>query len=54
MVNAVFEEAKRPDIEPDANTARFLAAVPDYLDHGIRDPGMRRPSTPPRPRRRPA
>src|SRR6185503_18177044 len=36
MVNAVFEDPNRPDIDPVANTARFLAAVPDYLDYGIR------------------
>jgi CubicO group peptidase (beta-lactamase class C family) len=36
MVNAVFEDTRRPDIDPAANTARFLAALPDYLDCGIR------------------
>jgi CubicO group peptidase (beta-lactamase class C family) len=36
MVNAVFEDPNRPDIDPAANTARFLTALPDYLGHGIR------------------
>jgi hypothetical protein len=36
MVNAVFEDRKRPDFDPEANTARFLAQVPDYAAHGVR------------------
>jgi len=36
MVNAVFEDARRPDFDPEANTTRFLAALPDYLAHGVR------------------
>ena len=36
MVNAVFEDAKRPEFNPEANTDRFLRALPDYLDHGVR------------------
>jgi CubicO group peptidase (beta-lactamase class C family) len=36
MVNAVFEDRKRPDFDPEANTARFLARVPDYAAHGVR------------------
>jgi CubicO group peptidase (beta-lactamase class C family) len=36
MVNAVFEDANRRAFDPDANTARFLAALPDYLDQGVR------------------
>jgi CubicO group peptidase (beta-lactamase class C family) len=36
MVNAVFEDAKRPEFDSDANTDRFLRALPDYLEHGIR------------------
>jgi hypothetical protein len=36
MVNAVFEDAKRPEFDPEANTDRFLRALPDYLDHGVR------------------
>jgi CubicO group peptidase (beta-lactamase class C family) len=36
MVNAVFEDRKRPDFNPDANTDKFLAQLPDYAAHGIR------------------
>lgn len=36
MVNSVFEDAKRKDFDPEANTAKFLAAVPDYVAHGVR------------------
>ena len=36
MVNATFEDAKRPDFDPEANTDEFLAQVPDYVAHGIR------------------
>jgi len=36
MVNAVFEDANRKDFAPEANTARFLAAIPDYAAHGVR------------------
>jgi CubicO group peptidase (beta-lactamase class C family) len=36
MVNAVFEDAKKPDFDPDANTDRFIKVIPDYVDHGIR------------------
>ena len=36
MVNAVFEDAKRPGFDPDANTRRFSAAIPDYVAHGVR------------------
>jgi CubicO group peptidase (beta-lactamase class C family) len=36
MVNAVFEDAKRKDFDPEANTTRFLAAIPDYVSHGVR------------------
>jgi len=35
MVNATFEDRKRPDFDADANTAEFLAALPDYADHGV-------------------
>jgi len=36
MVNAVFEDTKRNDFDPDANTAEFVAVLPDYVDHGVR------------------
>jgi CubicO group peptidase (beta-lactamase class C family) len=36
MVNAVFEDRKRPDFDPEANTDRFLARLPDYAAHGVR------------------
>ena len=36
MVNATFEDAKRPDFDPEANTDEFVAQIPDYIAHGIR------------------
>jgi CubicO group peptidase (beta-lactamase class C family) len=36
MVNAVFEDARRPEFSADDNTTRFLLALPDYVGHGIR------------------
>lgn len=36
MVNAVFEDRRKPDFDPDANTDRFLAQLPDYVAHGVR------------------
>lgn len=36
MVNAIFEDRKRPDFDPDANTDKFLAQLPDYAGHGVR------------------
>ena len=36
MVNAVFEDAKRKDFDPEANTEEFLAVIPDYVAHGVR------------------
>lgn len=36
MVNAVFEDAKRKDFDPEANTNEFLAALPDYVTHSVR------------------
>jgi CubicO group peptidase (beta-lactamase class C family) len=35
MVNAVFEDRRKPDFDPDANTDRFLARLPDYAAHGV-------------------
>lgn len=36
MVNAVFEDRRKPDFDPEANTDRFLAKLPDYVAHGVR------------------
>ena len=36
MVNAVFEDRRKPDFDPEANTDRFLAHLPDYAAHGVR------------------
>lgn len=36
MVNATFEDLNRHDFDPEANTDRFLAHLPDYAAHGIR------------------
>ncbi len=36
MVNAVFEDRRRRDFDPDANTAAFVARIPDYVAHGVR------------------
>ena len=36
MVNSVFEDRRKPDFDPEANTDRFLARVPDYASHGVR------------------
>lgn len=36
MVNCVFEDAKRPDFDPEANTSRFIARIPEYAAHGVR------------------
>jgi hypothetical protein len=36
MVNATFEDRRRADFDPDANTERFIAQIPDYVAHGVR------------------
>jgi CubicO group peptidase (beta-lactamase class C family) len=36
MVNATFEDRKRPDFNPEANTDEFIREMPDYVAHGIR------------------
>jgi CubicO group peptidase (beta-lactamase class C family) len=36
MVNAVFEDRKRPTFDPESNTDRFIARVPEYVAHGVR------------------
>lgn len=35
MVNSVFEDRRRPEFDPESNTDRFLAALPDYAAHGV-------------------
>jgi hypothetical protein len=35
MVNAVFEDRDKPDFNAEANTERFIAAIPDYVAHGV-------------------
>jgi CubicO group peptidase (beta-lactamase class C family) len=35
MVNAVLEDRRKPDFDPDAVTDRFLARLPDYAAHGV-------------------
>lgn len=36
MVNATFEDRKRSDFDPEANTGEFIARIPDYLAQGVR------------------
>ncbi|MCY2954481.1 MAG: serine hydrolase [Planctomycetota bacterium] len=36
MVNAVFEDRSRPDFDAEANTDRFIASIPSYVEHGVR------------------
>jgi CubicO group peptidase (beta-lactamase class C family) len=36
MVNAVFEDRNRPAFDPDSNTDKFIAPIPDYVAHGVR------------------
>jgi len=35
MVNATFEDRHRPDFDAEANTAKFIAKIPDYAAHGV-------------------
>jgi hypothetical protein len=35
MVNAVFEDRNRPDFDPEANTDRFIARLPEYAAQGV-------------------
>ena len=35
MVNATFEDRSRPDFDADANTAAFIARLPEYASHGV-------------------
>jgi hypothetical protein len=36
MVNAVFEDRKRPEFDAEKNTDEFIAAIPDYVAQGVR------------------
>src|SRR5690349_4545556 len=36
MVNATFEDQKRGDFAPEANTDAFIAKIPDYVAQGVR------------------
>ncbi len=36
MVNAVFEDRNRSDFDPEANTDRFIARIPEYVAQGVR------------------
>src|SRR5436190_16909251 len=35
MVNAVFEDSRRPEFDPTANTAAFVARIPEYSASGV-------------------
>jgi hypothetical protein len=35
MVNAVFEDRRKPDLDPASVTDRFLAHLPEYAAHGV-------------------
>ena len=35
MVNSTFEDRKKPDFDPEANTDRFIAKISDYAAHGV-------------------
>ncbi|GAB4567269.1 MAG: hypothetical protein Kow0047_19290 [Anaerolineae bacterium] len=36
MVNATFEDARKPEFDPEANTRRFIERLPDYVTCGVR------------------
>jgi len=36
MVNAVFEDARRPNFDPRRSTDAFIARIPAYVGHGVR------------------
>jgi hypothetical protein len=36
MVNCTFEDRAKPEFDPEANTDRFIAQIPDYAAHGVR------------------
>jgi hypothetical protein len=35
MVNSTFGDRNKPEFDADANTARFIAQIPDYRAHGV-------------------
>jgi hypothetical protein len=35
MVNATFEDAKRPEFDPEANANEFIVQIPDYVASGV-------------------
>ena len=35
MVNATFEDRKRPEFNAEANAARFIEMIPEYAAHGV-------------------
>jgi hypothetical protein len=36
MVNATFEDRRRPEFDAEANTTTFIAQIPNYAAHGVR------------------
>jgi CubicO group peptidase (beta-lactamase class C family) len=36
VVNAVFEDAHRPEFDPSANADRFIGRIPEYMAYGVR------------------
>jgi CubicO group peptidase (beta-lactamase class C family) len=36
MVNATFEDRKRPEFDAEANTGEFIARIPEYVEQGVR------------------
>jgi len=36
MVDAVFEDRNRPEFDAEANTDRFIACIPSYVQYGVR------------------
>ena len=36
MVNSTFEDRKKPDFDPDANTQAFIDKIPGYAAQGVR------------------
>ena len=36
MVNSTFEDKKRADFDPNENTSRFIAKIPEYQSYGVR------------------
>src|SRR4051794_16523188 len=36
MVNATFEDRRRPEFDAEANTEEFIARIPEYVGQGVR------------------